>query len=99
MGISTDAKLLVGVSWKEIEPFLESKAVYEDEDLVEILEGLGLDSASPWCDSDREDWYVGYSIKCNKPVNEVWPSIYHYHIKFKELTGLEGRLIVSPDVT
>lgn len=98
MGIWTSAKLLVGVSWKEIEPFLESKAEYEDEDLVEILEGLDLDYASPCYDSDREDWLVGIRVDPDIYMDKSIDLIREADKEFRELTGIQGYLIVSPDV-
>lgn len=61
MGIDIDSKLMLVHSKAEISKLLEQNTE-EDFDIWELLNDFGLDSASPYYDSDTYDRVIGISI-------------------------------------
>ncbi len=62
MGQSISSKLLVVHSEIDIETL---QAMFNEEDnlsIGDIIEELGLESASPWYDSPPENWNIGVEI-------------------------------------
>jgi hypothetical protein len=59
MSISTDAMLIVGCKYKELAAVLDEDQI---EHLNEYLYNGEIDYASPWYDSDRDYWFVGYAV-------------------------------------
>lgn len=101
MGIDTSACLIWGVEANELE--------YDEEvwdDLYEYVEGMGLDRASPYYDSDIYENIIGIPLgyACTYGAREIDAeglpeAISNAASRFKELTGLEGRLYLSPHIT
>jgi hypothetical protein len=92
MGVSTSAKLIFGAKYEELA---------ELENLNEMLDDSELSSASPWYDSDRDNWIVGVELPSELAGEaEMVAAIRAARIEFERLTGgMLGRIIVAPDVT
>lgn len=93
MGISTDAVLIVGRVGSDL-----------DEELLDLVDEGKLELASPWYDADREDSYVGVVVAISygaEPIDltKLMDEVDKAKTKFFNLTGLEGKLFVTPDVT
>jgi len=96
MGISTDAKLMVGFNYNEIPK-------NRKEEFNEMIDDGTLDVASPWYDSDRQHWVVGLPILTNDDEGVELPKLVEIinesTAKFFALTGIKGKIFVSPNVT
>jgi hypothetical protein len=107
MGIDTGCMLILGLPAAELLAGLpaELRDKAEDEGLSSVAEDLGLASASPSYDSPYDARIWGVCLK-----SEYWHAaeldpealpgqITAAKAQFKGITGLEGRLFVSPHVT
>lgn len=59
MGMSISAKLMYGMNYELLCEHLEDEVV---DQLNEMIDDGELDTASPYYDSDREEWFVGYEL-------------------------------------
>jgi hypothetical protein len=94
MGISTSASLIVGIEYGDLD--------FENEELTEKINDMiddgELDTASPWYDSDRDNWVIGRALSIPEGV---W-SPDEYAAALTEMAALFGvvpTLHISPDVT
>ena len=100
MGIDTSAVLIWGVPYEELEYDEE-----EYDDFYEYTEELGFDYASPYYDSDYEQRIYGVWVAWSRDyshfdiTDEITLRIEEAKKAFKEKTGLEGRLYISPHIT
>lgn len=109
MGIDTGCKLIFGLPADELAAGVndELKRLAEEGFYEAFSEDgvLGLESASPFFDSgyDERIWGIGLAAESWAPVEidiaTLPQKIAGAQAKFKELTGLEGRLFVSAHVT
>lgn len=89
MGVEYKAKLLVGLPYDELGDFLGEN---EPED-------FGLGYASPYFDSSRDEWIIGVSVASTEDFwyTEVDVSEHRKAFdKFEKITGLIGKLYLSP---
>ena len=100
MGIDTSAVLIFGLPGSDIE-FDEE----EFESLYDFVEAKELDRASMYYDADVDDNVVGVIIASSGCYNcsEINASLFDEAIKaaakqFKEATGQDGALYISPNV-
>lgn len=99
MGIDVDNSLLVGCSYGELEDFFE-RVIEEGEtkeheafdDAGEVIEHY-FEYASPYYDSDIEDWFIGFTVPNLKVPDETWFNTVHEEAsKFQALTGVKPRI-------
>lgn len=93
MSIDYKAKLLVGLPYNELESLIG------EGDIWETIGKLGLDYASPYYDADHDEWVVG--VKVASTSDYQWTTVdVSEHKKaadeFTRITGLVGKLILSP---
>lgn len=93
MGMDISARLIFGAPYTELEANVEN--------LRELIEDDILQYASPYYDSDREDWIVGTTLPNEMPhEKDLLAAYFAAKAEFERLTGYNnGRLIVSADVT
>lgn len=99
MGIDISAKLLYGRYYTEIVDHMDDDAV---ELLNEEIYDGEFETASPWYDSDRERWFVGYELVQyfdNFEVGIFMKSLEDAENKFKERFGTTGYVLAVQDVT
>lgn len=96
MGIDTSAALIVGLPSEELGDY-----TYYSE----VLEGLGLSTASPYFDSDFSDWIIGINVAYSGDYyysevgDRLSSDIEEAKRSFLTLTGKHGGLFISPDIT
>lgn len=99
MGVDTRDKLLVGVSYEELEDFFEKVISLGEtdkhvacENSLDVIECY-FDYISPYYDSDKEDWFIGFKIPNHQEVNdEWWEVVKETAYQFELLTGLKPRI-------
>lgn len=99
MGIYISAKCIVGLKYSELEDWFEEE-LDENEDYdgdVQYLIDSLFDYASPYYDSDPQDWVVGYNIYDGEP-SEVIRNIQVATSEFKETIGLDAKVFFAPHV-
>jgi hypothetical protein len=103
MGIRTSAVLIVGLPHDEIieTPGIITALEVDGKDFYEVCEDIGIYSASPYYDASEDDRIWGVVVEGE---GEVDIALLHQKIldaqeTFERLTGAEGRLFVSPNVT
>ena len=109
MGVSIDCMLIVGLHAEELRAGLpqDLRDRIEEEGFYDVVSEdgtLGLRSASPYFDSESDSRIWGISI-----LSEYWGAIevpddlpalaLVAKDKFKSITGLDGRLYFSANVT
>lgn len=110
MGIDTSAMLLVGLTAEELKAGFTAERREKLDELgwYEYVGGdgeLGLENASPYYDSDYQDrvWGVGVARTDDYQACRVPPGLKDAleaaEKKFREATGLEGKLYLSPHIT
>jgi len=110
MGIDTSAMLILGLTAEELKAsFTDEQREKLDElgwyEYVGQDGGLGLEDASPYYDSDYQDRVWGVTVACTGgyQARRVPPGLKDAldaaEKKFREATGLEGKLYLSPHVT
>ena len=99
MGIDVSNSLLIGCSYGELEGFFERviemgatnehEALADDGDVVEHY----FEYASPYYDSDIQDWFIGFPVPNLKVPDETWFDTVHEEAsKFEALTGVKPRI-------
>lgn len=94
MGIDVSDSLIIGASFEELEDFIveEAASVEDPDDLCGVIE-KHFDYASPYYDSDIDDWFIGFRVKNCEEVNQEWfDKLLKLSNKFEELTGIKPRL-------
>lgn len=89
MGIQYKAKLLVGLTYNELESFMDDS----DPD------DFGFEYASPYYDAPRSEWVVGVRVGSTSDYDFSYvdsDAIQQAREEFMDITGLEGDLILSP---
>lgn len=110
MGVDTGCMLILGLPADELKAGLgpELQAKIEELGFYDVVSEdgeLGLQGASPYYDSDSGSRVWGVSLAreywgaIEIKLDELQPKIDAARAEFKELTGLEGKLFVSPHVT
>lgn len=99
MGIDVSHSLLIGCSYGELEDFfekvIEAGATEEHEaceDPCEVIECY-FEYASPYYDSDPQQWFIGFRIPNYQELNEDWWEIVKetaYQLEL--LTGVKPRI-------
>lgn len=96
MGIDVSDSLLVGCSYGELEDFFERVIeAGEHESLVDVGDVIEqyFEYASPYYDSDMEDWFIGFEVPNLKCPDEEWLDKVHEEAKkFEALTGVKPRI-------
>lgn len=97
MGIDISAKLIYGLPYNELVKELDEDRIEEVEEMFDYGE---VDYASPFYDSPREEWIVGYEIFKHKVFyDEIDKLIESAKLKWHRKFPMGGRIIVSADVT
>lgn len=97
MGIDYDGKLLVGGHFEDVSEIVEKtiEACTDEYGMCEseALEELGLDYASPYYDCPLEECWVGFEFP-DTPFTEGWYKAFEEAAKkWKELTGVDAKLM------
>lgn len=99
MGIDVSHSLVVGASHKELEPFFSKvieqgetdtyEACEDDYDVVECY----FEYASPYYDSDVEDWFIGFEVSnFTEPDIDWYKEVMEACTRFEELTGVKAKI-------
>ena len=100
MGQHIGAVLIVGLDYQDFPDSI--KVLCEDEGIYDHLgeeSEYGLDSASPWYDSDSEDRIWGYVIASGELPGNLEERIDEAKVKFFNTFGVAAEVHVSPNVT
>lgn len=92
MGMEYSARLLVGLS---VEDFPDD---FFTDDVGGDCDEKGLIYASPYYDAPVRHWVVGYKVAKSDDYGWNYVDIDQHniaHVKFTEITGLNGKLILS----
>jgi len=88
MGLDIKNSLMVGVFYDHLEDWIESKVEVADIPHREIIEEY-FDVASPYYDSDMEDWFIGFQIPNYCTATDEWfDEVKKVAEKFELLTGV-----------
>lgn len=99
MGIDVSHSLLIGCSYGELEDFFE-KVIEQGatekheacEDSCEVIECY-FEYASPYYDSDPQQWFIGFEIPNYQEISEEWwESVNEAVQEFEALTGVKPRI-------
>ena len=110
MGIDTGCMLILGLPAEELADGVtgELKEKLEKEDFYEAFSedgGIGLESASPFFDADYNERIWGIGLAAGSwaakeiDIAALPQQVAEAQAKFKALTGMEGRLFISANVT
>lgn len=96
MSIDIGASLIVGLPFNEIE-------VFDDvDDIMEYFYDLGLDCVSPQFDCDQSACVIGVHVAGEdytyEEITDLTDKVMSAKEKFHEITGLEAKVYVSPNV-
>lgn len=92
MGIEYSAKLIVGLPYEE---FGES---FFSDDVAGDCEEKGLEYVSPYFDAPPRHWVIGVKVAKSGDFDWNYVDVDKHkpaHLKFTEVTGLTGKLILS----
>lgn len=87
MGMDIDSKLMYGLDYSELVKHLDEDQI---EQLDNDLDDGDIDYASPYYDSDREDWFVGVSLRQDITVESCIKQMNNAEDFFKERFGVSG---------
>lgn len=102
MGMSISACLIVGLPYEDL---YNSCAMHGGDELQEALDEMidygEIDTASPYYDSPRDVWIVGYAMSSVYETvgDEFVDEFKKKQVKFLELFGSRPRLYAAEDVT
>lgn len=91
MGMECSAKLIVGLPVDEFEEFF-------GDDIAGDCEEKGLTYASPYYDAPSHRWVIGVQVARSGDYDWNYVDVDKHkeaHVKFTEITGLTGKLILS----
>lgn len=91
MGIAYSAKLIVGLPYDEFEDFF-------GDDVAGDCEEKGLTYSSPYYDAHSDHWVIGIQVAVTDDFDWTYVEVDKHkeaHLKFTEITGLTGKLILS----
>lgn len=98
MGIDVESKLIVGLSFPDLETWLEEQRQDDpDLDIISVIEENFI-HASPSYDCDLYEWIIGYEVGTYKSAEEVVEEIKELEIKFQQLTNLQPMVYDTPHV-
>lgn len=92
MGIEYSAKLIVGLPYDEFSDFF-------GDDVAGDCEEKGLTYVSPYYDAPVKYWVIGVTVAETDDFDWNFVDVNKHklaHTKFTEITGLTGKLILSP---
>lgn len=92
MGIEYSAKLVVGLPYDEFSEFFS-------DDVAGDCEEKGLEYVSPYYDAPSEHWVIGVKVAKTGDYDWTYVDVDQHkkaHDRFTEITGLTGKLILSP---
>ena len=98
MGMSIDSKLLYGLRYKDLVDKLSEDQI---EELQEALDYGEVDYASPYYDSLRDRWIVGYEISDGftlETLDSLKQELVVAEKEFVERFGITGFVYCTPDV-
>lgn len=97
MGIDISAKLMAGLEYKDIEPWIKEQSELLECDESEVIDRY-FDYASPWYDSDMEYWFIGIECRNYDSLESMSESIKAAADKFYILTSLTPVINATPHV-
>lgn len=94
MGIEYSAKLIVGLPYEGFSEFF-------GDDVAGDCYEKGLEYVSPYYDAEVDHWVIGVGVAKSEDydwnyVDAISDRVVNAHVKFTEITGLTGKLILSP---
>lgn len=92
MGIEYSAKLIVGLPYEEFSEFF-------GDDVAGDCYEKGLTYASPYYDASVDHWVIGVEVAQTDDFEWGYVDVDKHkkaHSSFTEITGLNGKLILSP---
>ena len=100
MGIDISSATIVGLPYDEfIEQYQKNYTDDAQELIDQLLDDGELDYASPWYDSSRDNWVIGYaSSDWDIATNEFTKEITETKDRFIEHFGFEPKVFVSAHV-
>lgn len=103
MGISTTARLMVGLMYEDLEDWVNENRqdvneTYDSEDPIDVLERLDLTIASPYYDAGYENSFIGIEVEDCDIAEIVCDRIKIAAKQFEELTGIIGTVHAAADV-
>lgn len=99
MGMSINAKLIVGLEYDDLVDGLDEDQIERIDEMLYLGE---LDSASPWYDAERQHWVVGIEVDAyNAFVDDMQRELNNARNDFQALGFIEKHPMVYcvPDVT
>ena len=91
MGMSINAKCLVGLSYEDLED--------DSDELEEWLDDGVLEYASPYYDSAKSEWFCGIEVDSGLSPSEFIHRLKKAGMEFEKLTGQAGKVFIVPNVT
>lgn len=104
MGVSTTARLMVGLMYEDLEDWVNENrnvqsSYYGDvEDPIDVLERLDLTIASPYYDAGYENSFIGIEVEDCDIAEIVCDRIKIAAKQFEKLTGIIGTVHAAADV-
>lgn len=104
MGISTTARLMVGLMYEDLEDWVNENRLSSDEpygnceDPIDVLERLDLTIASPYYDAGYENSFIGIEVEDCDIAEIVCDRIKIAAKQFEKLTGIIGTVHAAADV-
>ena len=99
MGMQIDSKLIYGMRYIDLVDKLSEDQI---EELQEALDDGEVDYASPYYDSPRDRWIVGYEISDGftlETLDSLKQELVDTEKDFVERFGIRGVVYCTPDVT
>lgn len=97
MSVDVSAKLMVGREYGDLKEWIKEKAKENECDEYEVIEDY-FEYASPWYDSGRKNWFIGFEAKRYGKFEDVDYSVRIAVNKFEKLTGLEPIIYATQHV-
>ena len=91
MGINISAKLMVGKKYGDMSELLDEDEMFWVDD---ALDNGVLDYASPYYDSPRSEWWVGYELE----PEDIQEHLEKLKDEFIFEFGITPEIVVTPDV-
>lgn len=104
MGVSTTARLMVGLMYEDLEDWVNEnrnvQSIYygDVEDPIDVLERLDLTIASPYYDAGYENSFIGIEVEDCDIAEIVCDRIKIAAKQFEKLTGIIGTVHAAADV-
>ena len=104
MGVSTTARLMVGLMYEDLEDWVSENRrdcdgpYSNSEDPIDVLERLNLTIASPYYDAGYENSFIGIEVEDCDIAEIVCDRIKIAAKQFEKLTGIIGTVHAAVDV-